>query len=156
MKIREGTTEDIKETLNLWWELMQYHLKFSEKNYKTVSKEECNLLSKDYHASFINNKDKLLLVADENGVVGYLTAYKNNRPKVYENRQLGYIEDFYIKENFRNSGIGKQMMAEAIKIMKKRWDVKIFEVHVDSKNSSINLYKELGFEAHQITMYKYD
>lgn len=101
-----------------------------------------------YIANFGSNKSDLCLVAVENGeLIGACWGRLFDE----KNKGYGFLDSetpelsIAIKEQFRNSGIGTELIEE-IAEKYRELKVKSISLSVDKKNSAIGLYKRIGFK----------
>ena len=99
----------------------------------------------DYLDSFYENKDNIIFVAEHNNkVIGFLSV--NN----YKEDGYIYLDDYYIREEYRGKGIGSELMNMAIAYAKEDHVDRIM-THVESANkSSIDFYKNRGFQTEEV------
>jgi ribosomal-protein-alanine N-acetyltransferase len=77
----------------------------------------------------------------ENLIVGV-----NELIRDWNDINCAFIHSFYIKEGYRNQGIGTILLKESIEILKKE-NIKKIELTVDPKNyAAIKLYEKFGFK----------
>ena len=77
----------------------------------------------------------------KNIVIGYIAIVVNRGEKQYV-----YIDDFSVKKEYRNLGIGSQLLQQAEEFVKGK-DILDILLHVEMTNTSAqNLYKKKGFE----------
>jgi len=77
----------------------------------------------------------------ENLIVGV-----NELIRDWNDINCAFIHSFYIKEGYRNQGIGTILLKESIEILKKE-NIKKIELTVDPKNyAAIKLYENFGFK----------
>ena len=81
------------------------------------------------------------LIDNDNKVVGYMVGEKK---RLEDGRFVYYIAYFYIVENIRNTGLGKQMMINCINHIK---DINIpfIILTTEVKSNAFKLYKNMGF-----------
>lgn len=78
----------------------------------------------------------------EGKLVGTCIA-KKGLYKEKENAELGIA----LLKKWRGRGLGKKMLEELIKLVKKEWNSRLIHLHVFEKNTkAISLYKSLGFK----------
>jgi ribosomal protein S18 acetylase RimI-like enzyme len=119
MQIRAAKSGDEQAIFSLIKELALY-----EKAPEQVS-NSAEQLSQDLFKSFICEA----IVAEENteiaGFALFYTAYSTWKGKIL------YLEDFYVKENHRNKGIGNMLFEKVVEIAKdkkvKRMDWQVLE-----------------------------
>lgn len=78
-------------------------------------------------------------------IVGFLTGTIQNAIDFKTYKKYGFIENMYIKEENRKSGIGKMLILEFVNMCK---DLKINHIQTDSdaNQSLINFYAGIGFK----------
>ncbi len=70
------------------------------------------VLAEDVAAMLRNPATTLLLAEDEGGrVVGYVSGYVSHDPRRLLSRK-GVLGDWYVREEFRGSGVGRQLVDE--------------------------------------------
>ena len=106
-----------------------------------------------YTEAFGSNKFDLCLVAAKNGKpVGAAWG----RCFSAENPGYGFLDtetpelSIALKEQFRNQGIGAQLIKELIELYQKM-QVKSISLSVDKKNPALRLYKRIGFNVQKET-----
>ena len=104
-----------------------------------------NGFEENYLDSFYENKDNIIFVAEHNNkVIGFLSV--NN----YKEDGYIYLDDYYIREEYRGKGIGSELMNMAISYAKEDHVDRIM-THVESANkSSIDFYKNRGFQTEEV------
>lgn len=125
MKIRNATIKDKKDITNLYCELYP-----DRKIKKLLSIEKTKFKS-------------FILVAEVGKqIVGFIWANFVQ----YGFSKFGYIEELFVKKEFRNKGIGRSLVKA---IMKKFKDLKVAAVFVTTEKENkevISLYKKLSFK----------
>lgn len=110
-----------------------------------------NFIVKDYFKNVIKDENNILLVYQENEIIkGYIYL------KYIEiDGNQGYLIDgLYVLENYRNCGISKMLIDEALKILANK-NIKFIDINVMYQNElAKNLYKHFGFKDFKITMRK--
>ncbi len=99
-----------------------------------------------YFQKRVTSDSAIVLVAEvEGNVVGYILAFINS----YTFRKvnpIAEVENMFIDEEYRRSGIGSKLMAELKKIAKER-GVRRLKVEAVAQNAkAINFYRSCGFE----------
>lgn len=105
----------------------------------------------DYFKNVIKNKNNILLVYEENGIIAgyiYLKAIKDEE-------QQGYLIDgLYVEEKYRNQRIATKLLEYSLSILSKK-KISFVDINVLSKNTiAKKLYKKVGFEEYKIHMRK--
>ena len=131
MTIRKGLKTDLPTTLELIRELADYE---NALNQVTITLEE---LEKD---GFGESPSYWFLVAEKNTEIIGLSFYWI-RYSTWKGKFL-FLEDFVIKKEYRNQGIGSKLFEETIKVSKKlNLNGMIWQV-LDWNIPAINFYKK--------------
>lgn len=135
------------ETANVCDELLTKLIQ-DERQYDESIDE--NFIVKDYFKNVISNEDNILLCyIDENIVKGYIYLKPTG-----DNKKGYLIDGLYVKEEYRNNGIGKALISEAINLIKDK-EVDYIDINVMNNNlNAIKLYKSLNFNEFRITFRK--
>jgi len=92
------------------------------------------------------------LVDEEDNMVGYITGYIRSRDKPW--KVDGYLDDLYIKKEYRNKSYGKGLVNTLLKHFKDN-GAKYSSLDVDIINpSAIKLYESFGFKKTKYKMQK--
>lgn len=135
-KIRMATKNDVPEILSLIKELAGY-----EKLLHAVEATEQSL----HESLFIKRAAEALIAEDANQVYGFALFFHNF--STFVGKPGLYLEDIYVRPQFRGLGIGKAIFMELKRIAVDRncgrmeWSV------LDWNKSAIDFYKSLGAEA---------
>ena len=108
--IREANTKDISAILGLWQEMMDFHIKRSDL-YKI--KPNAQQIYAYYLKEVLKNHESRLIVYEiQNKIVGYLMAEESLNPPVYKETRIGLIVEIGVTKNYRNKGIGEELISE--------------------------------------------
>jgi L-amino acid N-acyltransferase YncA len=111
--IREATKDDLNVIVDLWEEMMEFHIQRSDLYQMKPNAREIYI---NYIKDTLKNPDYILLVYEiEDKVLGYLMATESNDPPVYEGT-VGMILELSVTENHRHNGIGEELLIEIEKI----------------------------------------
>ena len=131
MEIRKAKLKDIKKIIEYGVGLLKQHYAFD--SYFAPAKNVHEVYKK-FFKGCIYSKNRLLLVAEENGeIIGYAVGELSSRPPVYKIRKMGYISDVFVEKNFRKLGIAKQFL-HVLKKWFKAKNIKHIELSVHVKN----------------------
>ncbi len=134
LKIRQAQQSDIPEILSMIKELADY-----EKLLDKVKTSEENLRE----VIFGENKFVEVLIAEYNNeICGQTIFFKNF--STFVGRPGYYIEDLYVKPEYRSKGIGKALLDEVINKAKENNFGRVEWVVLDWNNSAIEFYKNRG------------
>jgi len=145
IKIRKATKRDVALILQLIKELAKY-----EKLSKDVSATK-NLLRKWLFGR--NAVAEVLLAFLDGEPAGYTLFFHNF--STFLGKPGIYLEDLFVKPEYRNKGVGKRLLVEIARIAKKR-DCGRLEWSVLNWNAqAIDFYKKLGAKPlDEWTMYR--
>lgn len=105
--IREATKDDMESIVNLWQELMDFHIERSD---LYQMKSNARELYSDYLKDVLINPDYITLVFEnEKGILGYLVATESNDPPIYEGT-VGIVMELSVTQEHRNKGIGEKLL----------------------------------------------
>jgi len=110
---------------------------------------------KKIYKSNIKNKNNIYYLAEIEGtIIGFISFHTQSL--LHHCGLVGEIQEFYIEQNYRNKGIGKQLFAVVIKYANQQ-GLKSIEV-TSNKNriENIAVYENLGFKLthNKFTIYK--
>lgn len=135
VKFRKTTKEDAKIILELIKELAAY-----EKMIGYVEATEERLIESIYE----KHQAEALLIEYNEKVVGYIIYYYNF--STFVGRAGLYLEDIYIRPEYRGRGIGKEVFNVLAKIAKEEKCERFEWVCLDWNKSSLEFYSRLGAE----------
>ena len=103
-----------------------------------------------YFEDLIKNEYVIIAIEDEN-IIGYLAGTINEKCS-YELLQYGEINNMLVDNNYRGSGIGKQLI-NCFKEYCKSKNINNLKVVASAKNlNAIEFYKKQGFKNFDITL----
>ena len=91
-----------------------------------------------------DNFVEILIAEFENKIVGQALFFKNF--STFLGKPGIYLEDLYVKPEFRSKGIGKALLIKIISIAKERNYGRVEWSVLDWNESAIDFYKRLGAE----------
>lgn len=146
--IRDATSDDIDEVVELWGMLAQHHEEISDQFALAWDGKRrwANYLEQKF--SEISTK---LIVAEENGkIVGFMLCLLSPNTPVFKERKVGVISDVYVLEERRRKGVAKNMLNVAVKWFKKN-KVKSIQLGVAHDNFEARaVWRQMGFEPYMI------
>ena len=132
--IRKTSREDIPLIFKLISELAEY-----EKLSHSVTADEA-LLEKNL---FGENRYAYVVIAEYEGVPAGQALYFHNF-STFKGKPGIYLEDLYVRPEYRNKGIGKALLNYLIELAKEQDCGRVEWVVLDWNESAINFYKSLG------------
>jgi ribosomal protein S18 acetylase RimI-like enzyme len=148
--IRTAQNQDIDVIKELNSELADYH-RALDVYYR--SGEETRSVFRQYVCDILGKRHYRIVVAEVGGgVVGYcIGRIEPTRPFITPER-IGKISDTFVKEGYRNRGIGKLMVHSLFNWFKERGIFQV-ELSVDSRNENgVKAWENLGFREYMKKM----
>jgi GNAT superfamily N-acetyltransferase len=143
--IREATKSDIPIIFALIKELAEYEKLLPEVTASEKILEENLFGSKKYAEVFI---------AEFNGEIAGQALFFHNF-STFLGKPGIYLEDIYVRPQFRKKGIGKALLLEIVKTAKKRNCGRVEWAVLKWNEPSINFYKSLGaFPMNEWTIFR--
>lgn len=134
LKIRNAEVEDIPQIISMIKELADY-----EKLLNKVKTTEENI----YDVVFGPNKFVDVLIAEYEGIICGQTIFFKNF-STFVGRPGYYIEDLYVKPEFRGKGIGRELLNAVIKKAKENNFGRVEWVVLDWNISAREFYQNRG------------
>ena len=139
MEIRKANLDDSKKLDSLLTELIH-----DEKQYDDNINQ--NFVVNNYHEHKLILDDNVAFVAvDGDKIVGYIYGFISCYPNVVLEK-IAKLDALYIEQDYRNKGIGKQLVSEF-----KKWSLEVGAKYVELSVLKDNeygkkLYRDCGFE----------
>ena len=134
LTIREATINDADTIVSLIKELAEYE-KLSHEVVATKELIEKNLFGEHSTA-------ESLIASYEGSIVGFALFFTNF--STFLAKPGIYLEDLYVKPQFRGKGIGKKLLLELVQIAKQREYGRVEWAVLDWNNPAIQFYRSLG------------
>jgi len=153
MIIRNAKTEDINSIVELWYEMMLFHVNISD-IYKM--KANAKALYHDYVNECILDSNKEIFLYENNRIIsGYIFLELTTLPPVYEENRIGVITEIGVNSKERKGGIGKLLLNRAENWFREQ-DIYRAECMVSIDNPvSQSFWKKNGYEGYNEMCYKY-
>ena len=153
LTIRKYELEDIDYIAEMQKLMNEYHIQYDNEYYKPAVNASHEFAA--YLRKKIDDESFHILIAEYGGnAAGYVMGWLEKRPPIYENQNTAYLSNIFVKEEFRNSGIGKKLYQEM-----EKWYVRnkvdFIEIKADARNTeTLNKFRNSGFKDQSITFYK--
>ncbi|MEA2037586.1 MAG: GNAT family N-acetyltransferase [Nanoarchaeota archaeon] len=152
IKIRKAKLHDIRELLELWQCLMDYHQALDAN--QLPLKKNAKTLMEPFFTKNIRGKDSLVLVAEEDKkLVGYLMGFVRNIPPVYIEDKMAYISDGFVIKEYRNKSIMKKMIEESKSFFRNKKMKHIYLMADTTNKKGLISWKRIGFKEECKEMY---
>lgn len=152
MEVVEARKSDIPSILEIWKELMDFHVPFDSRYTLSDGAEESmgeNL------ARLIVAEDALVIVGGENTkVLGFGIAKIDKYPPVFVKQICGSIADLAVSSGHRRKGIGELMLKEMLDWFQSQGIDRV-ELRVASMNTvGYSFWRKHGFVDYMHIMYR--
>jgi ribosomal protein S18 acetylase RimI-like enzyme len=154
MQIRLAIESDVESLVDLWIELMDYHVAFSTQF----------LINKNKRAAieaFILEKlgkklSRIYVMEADNAIVAMLLARIEVRPEMFLHQKSGYIAETIVTKLHRGNNIGNEL-ADAAHAWFVSEGVSCSELQVSIANTEgIEFWKSKGYETQTLRMIRND
>ena len=149
--IRKAKLSDLDELVNLWNEfIITSNAILVRKNpelkpYLALKKDFLKLIKKWLVKTIRSRNSLVTLVEDKNRIVGVCVTKINKNNPIMRLEKLGYINDIYVKKEYRGTGISSKFKNEALTWLKNK-GIKHISLSVDFSNEHARkVYKNWGF-----------
>ncbi len=134
---------NLDDIIKLWNEINDYHENLDSRF--SMVRNAASLVH-DYYSERMKSDDTIFYIAlIDNEVVGFVLAYTQQKPPVYKDRDMGFIDTFVVTEKYRRLGIGSDLVG-----LVKNWllerGIHRLQLSVASSNSNgLAFWKSHGF-----------
>lgn len=146
--IRKATLEDLKDIQSLNNDLF----KLEKANYDTTLIPNWPLSDKgkEYFTDLIENH-YVIVATEKEEIIGYLAGSINEKGS-YTEIQYGEIDNMIVKDEYRGSGIGKELINNFKEYCKSN-GINNIKVMASYKNrNAVEFYHKNGFEEFEVTL----
>lgn len=137
MKIRFGEKSDLPEVGKLLKSLWVMHANNNPKfmDVKRIEGYTEKHMSKYLSSCFKKPTTSYLLIADEKSTIaGFLKIDIVDIQPFFKEKKVLYLDDIYVKEEFRGEGVAKLLQEEALRIAKEK-KIKMLKARIYTFNS---------------------
>jgi GNAT superfamily N-acetyltransferase len=144
IRIREADADDLDGVDELWRMLIEHHRQYSD--HFTLARGGRKKWEKYLREKFDEISTKLV-VADEDGeLVGFMLCLISPQEPVFAEKNIGLISDAFVRKEWRNKGVTKEMLRVALRWFRKN-KLKTVEVSVAAANlEGRAAWGQLGFK----------
>ncbi|NVM00853.1 MAG: GNAT family N-acetyltransferase [Candidatus Helarchaeota archaeon] len=156
MKIRNAKLMDLSEIVSLWWEMQSFHSKYDSLFYDTKPEQLSKEIASKYFKISIENENHILIVIEnDEKLIGMLHSEVSNRPPIYNEGKKATIIETVVTEEFRGQGLFQQMF-DVLKDELKLRNIRFCTLSVDKDNiGGIRAYSKSNFkERHKMMICK--
>ncbi|NIM06900.1 MAG: GNAT family N-acetyltransferase [Armatimonadetes bacterium] len=149
--VRRATSDDIDTIVALWRKLMDLHQEV-EPTYFTMSAGADDSF-RSYIAKCLDDPDRMVAVAVRGGEpIGYIHVARSQRPPVMAPQPIqGAIQECCVSERARRAGVGRMLVAEAIKWCRERSLPHVVVGYTLANPMSGPFWNAMGFRPLEVT-----
>ena len=152
IEIREAREEELLKISALWGDFMAYNAAFND-SFK-VKKKARAIFSKEMNEHGDNPDCRLAVAVDNGGLIGFCYSYISSKPRYFKLEKFGFIGDLYVQDDYRERGIGRLLVDDALDFFKKR-KISQIELLVAQKNvNTVKFWESIGFDHLLTWMFK--
>jgi len=149
MLVRMATFEDSERVAQLNDDLALCHVSYHPLYHLKENASELSLAYIKEKIEKYTSGDDLVLVAQDEDIVGYLMCSIKDQNPIVEIRKMSHIGAVYVVPAYRRRGIAAVLMKEALKWLKER-KVEYVDLNVDVQNAAaFAAWTAMGFKPHQ-------
>ncbi len=138
MKIRKVRKKDLNEYINIKKESLKEYSKIVGKKINLTDSQ----IKKELYELLSSQKKFLLFIEEDKKIAGYLVGSLI----ISDHQNFGYIDDLFVRTQFRRKRFASRLVKEFIKIIKRKKAKKVrLGVNIHNKNAT-RLYEKLGFK----------
>jgi GNAT superfamily N-acetyltransferase len=153
IKIRKATVKDLESIQILNGKLcLNEHKKF---DYTVDSNFPFSKQGKTYFLERITKKNGCVLVALENKkIIGYIAGGITKQESYRTIEKLAEAENMFILEDFRNKGVGSELLDKFVDWCKSKNVNRIKVISSSANSKSISFYNKNGFSDYNLVLEK--
>ncbi|MGM0509846.1 MAG: N-acetyltransferase family protein [Thermoplasmatota archaeon] len=145
MNIRQAKMEDIDDLAELWYDLATMHEDIME-GYELS--EDPKSAWTEMMEDFIENPNWRTFIAEDDGIVGFVTVGLRKRADFFRRQKMGMIMDLFVKEDRRGEGIGTALVSASESwIKEKGFEVAVLTVAPENQGA-VDFWKEHGYRTY--------
>lgn len=113
MLIRPAAAEDVSQVLSMVDKLAAVHQAWDDTRF--AYKSDVGEMYHGWLTRMATKDDAVFLVAQaDETLIGFLIATVDTNIPVFTPANYGWIHDLWVEENYRNEGVGRQLVMEAV------------------------------------------
>lgn len=151
MEIRPATRDDVPAILPMVRKIAAMHERLDPAKY--TFRSDPGEMYRGWLASRAGDPRSVLLVADTgHRIVGFLVGAVESEIPIYAVREMGFIHDLWVEEDYRHEGIGRQLVSLAVERFRQ---IGVTQVRCDTawqNDAARNLMKSVGFRPSIVEM----
>lgn len=155
-EIRQARTEDVDALVDMFQKLTDHVARVSDDVYLTsIESTAAETHQKAFTESVVSSNSIVLIAENKHQTIGFLNGHLT-RPFTSSAiiQRIGYIENCYVDSSSRQSGVGKQLLAEAEEWFKQN-SVSYIDLHYMTQNAgAAAAWGKMGFVPYRVAARK--
>ena len=151
MEIRPATQQDVPALVPMVRKIAAMHETLDPAKY--TFRSDPGEMYRGWLVSRSTDPRSVLLVADTGEkIVGFLVGTVEPEIPIYKLREMGFIHDVWVDEDYRHEGIGRQLLTLAVERFR---DIGVKQIRGDTawhNEAARNLLKSVGFRPSIVEM----
>ena len=151
METRPATPQDVPAVLPMVRKIAAMHEKLDPAKY--TFRSDPGEMYRGWLVNRANDPRSVFLVADTGEkVVGFLIGTVEAEIPIYQLREMGFIHDIWVDEDYRHEGIGRQLVSVAVERFRQ---IGVAQVRGDTawgNEAARSLLKSVGFRPSIVEM----
>ena len=152
MEIRPATPHDVPAVVKMVRKLCELHQSWDPARY--AFRDEVERMYQSWLTERASDPRAVFLVADrqERGPVAFLIGGVEREIRIYKLEEYGFIHDLWVEEDYRNEGLGRQLVMRAIERFE---EMGVRQVRLDTaaaNDAARKLFASCGFRVSVMEM----
>jgi ribosomal protein S18 acetylase RimI-like enzyme len=145
VRLRAWKQGDVEQIVDLWLGLMN-HVNPVDGFYR-ISPDARKRYQSYLHRVFTDRDYAVFVAEADDGLVGFAMGRINKTPSVVVPETVGYIENIFVREERRASGIGKALCKKLLEWFKKRGIGHVELFYQIENKQAVTFWQKMGFKA---------
>ena len=145
VEIRQAAEADFDQVGRIFADELKFHINLLPDRFQIADP----IMTKEWFREIINNANKNLLVAEQNGeLIGLIQIQLRTNPDdpIFVPRRYAYLDEVAVLTSHRGLGVGRSLMAEAHNWIAAQ-GIQEVELNVwESNKGAIAFYEGLGYQ----------
>ncbi len=148
--IEHATMHDLPRVLDLWEKLMRLTAQYNER-YKLSP--DARRRQEIYFRGYFENSTAAILVARADGIVAaFCNIYVTRPSAVFDQQNLGVIENIYVDKNYRRRGIAGNLVDRSHEYLNNHLADEVFVNVVLANKVSEKFWRAMGYQTQKKSM----
>lgn len=153
MEVRCAQKDDVDSISDLEKKLLDFHLRFDDDIYRTSINSKDSFSNWLYKKLDDNDFVAFVCLADNN-IIGYITGWIEQRPKIYTINKFGYLSNIFVEDKYRGTRAARYLVENLFSWFREK-NVRYVTTSSNERNlNTVKFFHEMGFKDFTKTMLK--